>query len=70
VGFRPNLIDHTAAADLPLAVGLYAASEILALGKRAIVGPYKALHNEQVIRASLLTYLGLLRTKSTRRTFP
>ena len=63
VDFLPNLIDHMAAADLVISQGGYnTVTEILRLGKRAIVVPYKAPHNEQVIRASLMERLGVIRT--------
>jgi predicted glycosyltransferase len=62
--FMPHLIDHMAAADLVISRGGYnTTTEILMLGKRAIVVPHKSFQNEeQVIRASLLESLGLIRT--------
>lgn len=62
VDFLPNLLDYMAAADVVVSMGGYnAATEILRLGKRAVVVPHTSSHNEQLIRASLFESLGLIR---------
>ncbi len=62
VAFLPNLLDNMAAADLVISQGGYnTVTEILRLGKRAVVIPYAA-HDEQLIRASLFESFGLIRT--------
>ena len=63
VDFLPRLLDYIAAADVVVSLGGYnTVSEILGLEKRAVVVPYADEHREQVIRASLLDRLGLIRT--------
>lgn len=63
VDFLSALTDHMAAADLVISQGGYnTTTEIVKLGKRAIVVPYKAVCNEeQFVRASLFESLGLFR---------
>ena len=62
VNFLPRLLDYMAAADLVVSQGGYnTVTEILRLGKRAVIVPY-ARHNEQLIRASLFESFGLIRT--------
>ena len=61
--FLPNLLDYMAAADVVVSLGGYnAVTEILRLGRCSVVVPYAAAHDEQLIRASLLESLGLIRT--------
>jgi predicted glycosyltransferase len=61
--FLPDLVDHMAAADVVVSLGGYnTVTEILRLAKRALIVPYKGVHDEQLIRASLLEDFGLVRT--------
>jgi predicted glycosyltransferase len=61
VDFLPGLVDCMAAADLVVSqAGYNTLMEILRLGVRAIVIPYGALYQEQIIRASLVAKLGLV----------
>jgi predicted glycosyltransferase len=61
VNFLPRLLDYMAAADVVVSQGGYSTvTEILRLGKRAVVVPYEDAHDEQLIRASLLESLGLV----------
>jgi predicted glycosyltransferase len=63
VNFLPRLLDYMAAADLVVAQGGYnTVTEILRLGKRAVIVPHEQHHNEQLIRASLFESFGLVRT--------
>jgi predicted glycosyltransferase len=62
VDFLPNLLDYMAAADVVVSMGGYnAVTEILRLGKCAVVVPHASSHDEQLIRASLLENFGLIR---------
>jgi len=71
VDFLPHLVDQMAAADLVISQGGYnTITEIVRLGKRAIVVPYKSTYNEQVVRASLFEGLGLIRTIQPDRLSP
>lgn len=63
VNFVPRLFDYMAAADVVVSQGGYnTVTEILGLGKCAVVVPYEEAHDEQLIRASLVENLGLIRT--------
>jgi predicted glycosyltransferase len=71
VDFLPHLVDQMAAADLVISQGGYnTVTEILRLGKRAIIVPYKSTHSEQFVRASLFESLGLIRTIQPDRLSP
>jgi predicted glycosyltransferase len=62
VSFSARLLDYMAAADLVVSLGGYnTLTEILSLGKRAIVVPYVYPSKEQLIRASLMERFGLIR---------
>ncbi len=62
VNFSPRLLDYMAAADLVVSLGGYnTMTEILSLQKRAIVVPCVYPTKEQLIRASLMERLGLIR---------
>jgi predicted glycosyltransferase len=63
INFLPGLLDYMAAADLVVSQGGYnTVTEILRLGKRAVIVPHERHHNEQLIRASLFESFGLIRT--------
>jgi predicted glycosyltransferase len=63
VDFLSGFLDYMSAADLVVALGGYnTMSEVVSLGKRAVVVPYADEHQEQVLRAALLDRLGVIRT--------
>ena len=69
--FLPRLLDYMAAADIVVSLGGYnTMSEVVSLGKRAVVVPYADEHQEQVLRAALLDRLGVIRTVAPDRLTP
>jgi predicted glycosyltransferase len=69
--FLPDLLDCMAAADLVISqAGYNTLTEILTLGKRAIVVPYRERHEEQSIRAALVEKRGLARVIDPCRLTP
>jgi predicted glycosyltransferase len=71
VNFLPRLLDYMAAADVVVSQGGYnTVTEILRLGKCAVVVPEVSYHDEQLIRASLFESFGLIRTIHPNRLSP
>jgi len=69
--FLPRLLDYMTAADIVVSLGGYnTMSEVVSLGKRAVVVPYADEHQEQVLRAALLDRLGVIRTVAPDRLTP
>jgi len=69
--FLPRLLDYMTAADIVVSLGGYnTMSEVVSLGKRAVVVPYADEHQEQVLRATLLDRLGVIRTVAPDRLTP
>ncbi len=71
VDFLPRFVDHMEAADVIVSLGGYnTMSEILSLGKRAVVVPFADEHREQAMRAAMLDRLGVIRTIAPEQLSP
>jgi len=71
VDFLPRFVDHMEAADAIVSLGGYnTISEILSLGKRAVVVPFADEHREQAMRAAMLDRLGVIRAIAPEQLSP